>query len=187
MVARPERLDLEAALEHVSAPSYTIDDEGTISWVNAAAQRLFGDVVGKPFVSVVAPEYQGLAREEFARKLLGAKVTDFEIELVGRHDRRVVADVSSVPLRDGNRIIGVFGLLHPLDARPRHGPVHTLTPRQSQVLRLLAEGASTTQIAAELHLSRETVRNHVRHILRALDAHSRLEALAIARRTGLLD
>jgi DNA-binding NarL/FixJ family response regulator len=41
---------------------------------------------------------------------------------------------------------------------------------------------STKQIADELHLSRETVRNHVRHLLHALGAKSRLEAVAVARR-----
>jgi DNA-binding NarL/FixJ family response regulator len=61
-----------------------------------------------------------------------------------------------------------------------------LTSRQNQVLQLLGEGASTEQIAAMLHVSKETVRNHIRHILRALGAHSRLEAVALAHRQGLL-
>jgi DNA-binding NarL/FixJ family response regulator len=56
-----------------------------------------------------------------------------------------------------------------------------------EVLQLLGQGASTDDIAAELHLSRETVRNHVRHIFRALDVHSRLEAVAVAHERGLLD
>jgi DNA-binding CsgD family transcriptional regulator len=51
---------------------------------------------------------------------------------------------------------------------------------------MLAEGMSTDQVAAMLHLSKETVRNHIRHVLRALGAHSRLEAVAMARRQGLL-
>jgi DNA-binding NarL/FixJ family response regulator len=57
-----------------------------------------------------------------------------------------------------------------------------LTPRQSEVVRLLEHGRSTRQIAEELHLSPETVRNHVRALLRALGVHSRLEAVALARR-----
>jgi DNA-binding NarL/FixJ family response regulator len=44
------------------------------------------------------------------------------------------------------------------------------------------QGHSTAQIANELHLSMETVRNHVRHLLRALGVHSRLEAVAVAQR-----
>jgi DNA-binding NarL/FixJ family response regulator len=54
------------------------------------------------------------------------------------------------------------------------------------VLRLLERGRSTAQIAEQLHLSIETVRNHIRAVLRALDAHSRLEAVAVARREHLV-
>jgi DNA-binding NarL/FixJ family response regulator len=57
---------------------------------------------------------------------------------------------------------------------------------QRQVLQLLAEGGSTEQIAAELHLSTETVRNHIRHVLKGLGAHSRLEAVVVARRQGIM-
>jgi len=48
------------------------------------------------------------------------------------------------------------------------------------VLRMLERGLSTTQIATEMHLSTETVRNHVRALLRTLGVHSRLEAVALA-------
>jgi DNA-binding NarL/FixJ family response regulator len=54
------------------------------------------------------------------------------------------------------------------------------------VLRFLEQGRSTDQIARELHLSTDTVRNHIRHILRALNAHSRLEAVSIGRREHLV-
>jgi DNA-binding NarL/FixJ family response regulator len=49
------------------------------------------------------------------------------------------------------------------------------------VLRLLEHGCSTKQIAAELPLSTETVRNHVRRLSKALGVNSRLEAVAAAR------
>jgi DNA-binding NarL/FixJ family response regulator len=61
-----------------------------------------------------------------------------------------------------------------------------LTPRQLEVLQLLARGITTDGIAADLHLSRETVRNHVRAVLERLGATSRLEAVAFARRDGLV-
>jgi FixJ family two-component response regulator len=77
----------------------------------------------------------------------------------------VAVEVSSVPLMRGERIIGVFGQLfhHPVEPTPAHP---ALTPRQAEVLRLLEHGRSTRQIAEELHLSPETVRNHVRAVLR---------------------
>jgi PAS domain S-box-containing protein len=182
----PRRHDLFEVLEDVSVPSYAIDRDGTVRWLNRAARRLVGDVVGQQFTTVVAPEHQAKAREEFARKLRGTPVTDFEIEIVDNHGRRVVAEISSVPLGRKHQMCGVFGLAQPRRVYERAAPAHPLTPRQAEVLELLAEGASTHQIASELHLSRETVRNHIRHILGALGVHSRLEAVAVASRTGLL-
>jgi NarL family two-component system response regulator LiaR len=60
-----------------------------------------------------------------------------------------------------------------------------LTPREWDVIELLAERQSTKQIAESLQLSTETVRSHIKHILRKLDARSREEAVAAAQR--LLD
>ena len=53
------------------------------------------------------------------------------------------------------------------------------------MLRLLEQGRSTRQIAEELYLTTETVHNHVRNVLRALGVHSRIEAVAFARRGAL--
>jgi DNA-binding NarL/FixJ family response regulator len=78
-------------------------------------------------------------------------------------------------------VVGVFGQVTREREAPTLPPHPRLTPRQSEVLRLLEHGRSTQQIAEELHLSPETVRNHVRHVLRNLGVHSRLEAVALAR------
>ena len=61
-----------------------------------------------------------------------------------------------------------------------------LTPRQREVLGLLASGKTAGEIGRELYLSQATVRNHIRALLQALGAHSQLEALARAREAGLL-
>jgi DNA-binding CsgD family transcriptional regulator len=63
--------------------------------------------------------------------------------------------------------------------------VPRLTRRQREVLHLLVEGVRVTEIAARLTLAETTVRNHVRAILRELDAHSQLEAVARARELAL--
>jgi DNA-binding NarL/FixJ family response regulator len=62
-----------------------------------------------------------------------------------------------------------------------------LTARERQTLDLLAEGAGTTDIAERLGITRNTARNHVQRTLEKLGARSKLEAVAIARREGLLD
>ena len=66
------------------------------------------------------------------------------------------------------------------------GPGHDLTRREAEVLQLLADGASTSDIADRLFLSTNTVRNHVQRLLGKLDAHSKLEAVAIGLREGIV-
>jgi len=61
-----------------------------------------------------------------------------------------------------------------------------LTERELEVLRLLATGAASKAIAEQLHISRITVNNHIQHILKKLNAHSRLEAVRRAERAGLV-
>jgi len=60
-----------------------------------------------------------------------------------------------------------------------------LTARETEVLRMLAAGSATPEIARRLSISEATVRNHVRNILNKLDVHSRLEAVCLAIRRRL--
>ena len=177
--------DVEQALGSVGVPSYVLDTAGVVRWINEAAERLVGDVRGRQFTSVVAPEDSRRAQELFSRKVLGtASATDATGVLVSTAGTRVAVEVSAVPLMNGERVVGVFGLIegHPDDSAAVPHP--HLTPRQVEVLRLLSQGHSTKQIAAELHLSTETVRNHIRRLFRALGVHSRLEAVVAARATS---
>jgi two-component system response regulator DesR len=52
-----------------------------------------------------------------------------------------------------------------------------LTPREEEILELLASGRNTSAIASRLCISQTTVRNHVQHILAKLGVHGRLEAI----------
>jgi PAS domain S-box-containing protein len=175
--------DVEEALERVNVPSYVIDRAGVVRWMNEAALRLVGDHVGRQFTSVVAPEDTRRARELFMRKVMGnSEVTDAAMAVLDTEGRRVAVEISSVPLRRGEHIVGVFGQVMEVLEEPHAHPELELTPRQAEVLRLLERGRSTAQIAEELGLSRETVRNHIRRLLHALGASSRLEAVALARR-----
>jgi DNA-binding CsgD family transcriptional regulator len=179
--------DIVVALEDVNVPSYLIDTAGVIRWVNPCGERLVGDVRGKQFTSVISAVDVRRARENFTRMMLRTtKVADNRVHLRGPDGTVIEAEASSVALVDGQRVIGVFGQLPNVVAQqsPRHHP--KLTPRQSEVLHLLSHGHSTEQIAAELHLSVETVRNHVRHLMRSLGVNSRLQAVALARREALI-
>jgi PAS domain S-box-containing protein len=174
--------DVEQALSSVGVPSYVLDTTGIVRWINPAAERLLGDIRGRHFTSIVAPEDSRRARELFAQKVLGtAPATDATGVLVSNTGTRLAVEISAVPLMNGERVVGVFGLVEERPADTPALPHPHLTPRQVEVLRLLEQGRSTKQIAADLHLSTETVRNHIRRLFRALGVHSRLEAVAAAR------
>ena len=174
--------DVEQALENVGVPSYVLDETGIVRWLNAAAKQLLGDVRGRHFTSVVAPEDSRRARELFAQKVLGtAPATEATGVLVSTTGTRLSVELSAVPLRSGQRIVGVFGLIEEGPGDEGATPPPHLTPRQVEVLRLLEQGRSTKQIASDLHLSTETVRNHIRRLFAALGVHTRLEAVATAR------
>jgi DNA-binding NarL/FixJ family response regulator len=62
----------------------------------------------------------------------------------------------------------------------------TLTAREREILELVADGVPNKTIAVQLSLRLNTVRNHVQNVLTKLGAHSKLEAVAIATRSGLI-
>ena len=62
-----------------------------------------------------------------------------------------------------------------------------LTPREREILGLLADGMSNADVAERLFISQETVKSHVRHILAKLEADTRTHAVAIALREAIID
>jgi len=70
--------------------------------------------------------------------------------------------------------------------RPGSASTETLTARETEVLQRLADGVPTDQIANELFVSVNTVRNHIHNIIRKLNVHSRLEAVSSGIRNGLI-
>jgi DNA-binding NarL/FixJ family response regulator len=74
----------------------------------------------------------------------------------------------------------------PAVPRPASAPTQPLTPREVEVLGMLAEGLANKNIAARLGISEHTVKTHVASILTKLDAFSRAEAVAIGARQGLI-
>ena len=179
--------DVESAISRVRVPAYMIDSSGIIRWLNPAAEKIVGDVRGRQLTSVVAPEETRRAREIFTRNLQGPpQGSDNRGVLLSAEGERVEVELSAVPLTGGGHVIGVFGQFKSVEDGTPPAPPPNLTPHQVEVLHLLERGHSTKQIAGELHLSVETVRNHVRRILQTLGVHSRLEAVALVRHGDLV-
>ena len=147
-------------------------------------------MLGRHFTDPLPPEARGNVAAQFRRAVERGEPTDFETVFVdaGGHLRGVRAQ--HLPLRHAEAIVGVLILAFDVRKPPSKPiglePHPHLTPRQREVLDLLASGLSTSEIARELALSPETVRNHLRGVFRELHAHARLEAIATAQRLGLL-
>jgi PAS domain S-box-containing protein len=179
------------ALERLPIAMYVADRSGVLRWVNRAGRALIGDATGRAFPHVIAPERQHETREQFARKVIGAaEATSFETTLVSPTGERIPVELASVPLRDEDDVVGVLGValvLHdPPVEPPALAPPPDLTPRGYEVLRLLADGRTTTEISEDLGIAIETTRNHIRGVLRALNVKTRLEAVVLALRNGWL-
>lgn len=183
-------LDLSGALDDLAAPACVIDRDGRYRLLNRAYIELFGDRRGQPFVDGIVPEQRALARTNFARKVVGKATLVYDLRVIDRLGNAVTLRTTSAPLRQGGEVVGVFGIGVPLEteAAPRNSPtLDHLTPRQHEVLRLLGEGLETNDIAKRLGIADETARNHIRALLRAIGAHSRLEAVLMGMRLGALD
>jgi PAS domain S-box-containing protein len=181
-------LDLPTAVEDLAAPAYVINREGRFSWVNRAMVECLGDLRGELFIEYVAPEHRQLARTNFTRKVVGKTTRIFEMVVLDKNGGRIPMRFTSAPLRRNGNIVGIFGVGMPLAQAPsfKHSPLEDLTPRQQEVLALLGEGLETPAIARRLGIADETARNHIRALLRAMGAHSRLEAVLMGLRAGVI-
>jgi len=176
-------------LEAVAVPAYIVDNDLRVRWQNAASKELVGDLRGRlEGSSQVVPEDLDRARDAFTQKQNGAEHAEVELSVMRRDGTLVRIAVSSVPLKNpAGQMIGSFGLIQvlgELDQASERAP--RLSPRERETLALLAAGHSTVEMAERMAISKETVRNHVKRVLRALDASSRVEAVAKARRAGLV-
>jgi PAS domain S-box-containing protein len=180
-------------IDSLVVPASLHDVEGRFLHMNAPAERASGklnaELVGRDYTALLPPEEREKVAAQFRRAAEHGEPTDFESVFIDASGRERGVRAQHLPLRSNDEIVGVlilaFEVGRPLSQLDRD-PQPRLTPRQREILELIASGASTSVMAAKLTLSTETVRNHVRNVLREMHVHTRLEAIAAARRIGLL-
>lgn len=101
--------------------------------------------------------------------------------------RAVAGGQSLISPSMASKLLSEFAtMIKKSEERPQM-PVPRLTDRELQVLKLVARGMANKEIAVELFISENTVKNHVRNILEKLQLHSRMEAVVYAVRERILD
>ncbi len=182
--------DLLEALEELPMAAALLDRAGAVKWQNGRSRELSGDIIGLPFAELVTERDRPRFDEALNGIVERGEPVEFEVEIRHRDGELVPVEVSSVPVKAGATVVGIFGLgrSRPSEVLGVAGDeaVSPLTARQRDVLRLLAEGRSTDDIAASLSLSPTTVRNYIARILAALGVNTRLQAVLAARQRGLV-
>jgi DNA-binding NarL/FixJ family response regulator len=128
--------------------------------------------------------------DEYVYEALGAGASGFllkdspaetlfdAVRVVARGDALLAPNVTK-------RLIGEFARLRPSRA-PQPDRLRELTPRETEVLRLVAEGMSNAEIAERLVVSEETVKTHVSRVLTKLGLRDRAQAVVAAYESGLV-
>lgn len=183
------------------APLFTFDAEQRVRSWNTAAEKLTGikaeEVIGRPCWDVICGHdesggvvcHSGCSFHRLLRERYPVAPTTLVIKTAHGETRCVFVPFVTV---HSSTLFAAFLLDPPGESiEPASdlgaGIAPRLTPRQRTVLEMLADGKPARSIAAELHLSEMTVRNHIRAILRELGCSSQLAAVAQARRARLLD
>jgi two-component system NarL family response regulator len=117
----------------------------------------------------------------------GYLLKEISIEEVADAIRSVHAGQSLISPSMASKLLTEFATMAKKDEEKQQMPAPRLTDREMEVLTLVAQGLNNRDIAKELFISENTVKNHVRNILEKLHLHSRMEAVVYAVREKLLE
>jgi PAS domain S-box-containing protein len=208
-----DSLDIVAS---TADPAFATDEEGRIVIWNRAAERLLGHspahVLGRACHEVLCGTDsfenrfcdESCALRAMARRREPVRRFEMHLRTEGGVFVRVAISVVVIPGPRSSQYTvvhlvqpaavesgaptpsGEGPAVDPTVAAHPAPPAHVLTDREVDVLRRLASGGSTQEIADSLFISITTVRNHVQNILRKLEVHSKLEAVSLALRRRLI-
>ena len=183
------------------------DDIDIVAVVGSAADAVAGVVEHEPDVVLMDYELPGPNGVEATREILEQSPSTRVVMLTSFTDDAILVAAieagatgfvtkhsSSDELTAAVRLAAAGELIVPRDLlarllprlKGRHRRGIEVSEREREILQLLAGGASNADVARALHLSPNTVRNHLARVYMRLGARSRLEAVAIAVREGII-
>ncbi len=171
--------------ERSSHPIVLLDDERRIVDANDAAVALWGgsrrELAGRSMVDSIDPSERRVATREWQAFLQSGDYSGSR-DLIRADGTSVrVAFAARLALVGGRRL-AVYVANDNSERELEGGHVKTelpLTDREREVVTLIALGRQTNEIAADLHISPETVRSHVRNAMSKLDVHTRAQLVAV--------
>jgi DNA-binding NarL/FixJ family response regulator len=149
-----------------------------------AARRLIGDD-GPRVLMLTTFDLDEYVYDALSAGASGFLLKDVAAERLFDAVRVVAAGEALLAPTVTRRLIAEFARLRPR-LPPRPDRLEELTPRETEVLRLVAEGLSNGEIAGRLVLSEETVKTHVSRVLTKLDLRDRTQAVVAAYESGLV-
>jgi DNA-binding NarL/FixJ family response regulator len=117
----------------------------------------------------------------------GYLLKEIPIEEVADAIRSVWAGQSRISPSMASKLLSEFATMSKRADEPRAVPAPKLTERELEVLQLVAQGMNNRDIAKQLFISENTVKNHIRNILEKLHLHSRMEAVVYAVREKMIE
>jgi PAS domain S-box-containing protein len=190
----------DQVLNQVGLAVIATDADGVVTTWNARAEGLYGwtrdEAVGRHITQLTVPEESRRNAEQIMAALQRGETWQGPFRLRRKDGSLFTAFVKDSPILDQDqRLIGIVGvsieIAEPALAQAvrslvtggnhnRQRRTRTLSPREREVLGLLARGLTGEQIAERLVLSPETVRTHIRNAREKLGASTRVEAVTMA-------
>ncbi len=157
-----------------------------MSGVQATASITTSDPAAKVII-LTTFDYEDYVYDAIKAGAMGYLLKDVPADELVATIRQVYAGEPSIQPRIANKLLIEFGRKGRPQASPSRSPQQDeLSPREIEILRLIAEGASNRKIAEELVLAEGTVKNHVSNILSKLHIENRTQAAYLARERKLL-
>ena len=177
-IAKAEDLAPDVVLMDVRMP--------TVSGIEAT-RRLAESLPTSRIIMLTVSDEEDDLYEAIKAGAAGYLLKEISIEEVADAVRAVMQGQTLISPSMASKLIAEFANLSKVASQRSSVPAPRLTDRELDVLRLVAQGLTNREVAEQLYIAENTVKNHVRNILEKLHLHSRMEAVLYAVREKLFD